>query len=227
MSFIVAIDGPAGTGKGTITKLISKELGLVNIDTGAMYRCVTLEAIRQGVTSIEEKERIIQIAKNIDIKMKNEGEEQQVYLNGENVSKEIRTKEVSAFVSPVSSIPEVREIMVELQRKMAQNADVIMEGRDITTVVFPNADLKIYLDASVEERAQRRYKENQEKGIDMTYEEVLEAIKTRDYNDMHKPVGALKIAEDAIVIDTTYLTIGQVKGKVKDIIFDKRIKPIG
>ena len=143
------------------------------------------------------------------------------------MSKEIRTKEVSAFVSPVSSIPEVREIMVELQRKMAQNADVIMEGRDITTVVFPNADVKIYLDASVEERAQRRYKENQEKGIDMTYEEVLEAIKTRDYNDMHKPVGALKIAEDAIVIDTTHLTIGQVKGKVKDIIFDKRIKPIG
>ena len=219
MSFIVAIDGPAGTGKGTVTKLISKELGLVNIDTGAMYRCVALQALRQ--------ERIIQIAKNIDIKMKNEGEEQQVYLNGENVSKEIRTKEVSAFVSPVSSIPEVREIMVELQRKMAQNADVIMEGRDITTVVFPNADVKIYLDASVEERAQRRYKENQEKGIDMTYEEVLEAIKTRDYNDMHKPVGALKIAEDAIVIDTTHLTIGQVKGKVKDIIFDKRIKPIG
>ena len=210
MSFIVAIDGPAGTGKGTVTKLISKELGLVNIDTGAMYRCVALQALRQEITSIEEKERIIQIAKNIDIKMKNEGEEQQVYLNGENVSKEIRTKEVSAFVSPVSSIPEVREIMVELQRKMAQNADVIMD-----------------LDASVEERAQRRYKENQEKGIDMTYEEVLEAIKTRDYNDMHKPVGALKIAEDAIVIDTTYLTIGQVKGKVKDIIFDKRIKPIG
>ena len=227
MSFIVAIDGPAGTGKGTVTKLISKELGLVNIDTGAMYRCVALQALRQEITSIEEKERIIQIAKNIDIKMKNEGEEQQVYLNGENVSKEIRTKEVSAFVSPVSSIPEVREIMVELQRKMAQNADVIMEGRDITTVVFPNADVKIYLDASVEERAQRRYKENQEKGIDMTYEEVLEAIKTRDYNDMHKPVGALKIAEDAIVIDTTHLTIGQVKGKVKDIIFDKRIKPIG
>lgn len=219
MSFIVAIDGPAGTGKGTITKLIADELKLVNIDTGAMYRCVTLQALRQGITSIEEKEKIIQIAKNIDIKMQKEGE---IYLNGENVSKEIREKEVSAFVSPVSSIPEVREIMVELQRKMAQNADVIMEGRDITTVVFPNANVKIYLDASVEERAKRRFKENQEKGIDMTYEEVLEAIKTRDYNDMHKPVGALKIAEDAIVIDTTHLTIGQVKGKVKDVILDKR-----
>ena len=222
MSFIVAIDGPAGTGKGTITKLISKELGLVNIDTGAMYRCVAFQVLKQGITSIEEKEKIIQIAKSVDIKMKNEGEEQQVYLNGENVSREIRSKEVSAFVSPVSSIPEVREVMVELQRKMAQNADVIMEGRDITTVVFPNADVKIYLDATIEERAQRRFKENQEKAIAMTYEEVLESIKNRDYYDMTRPVGALKIADDAIIIDTTYLTIGQVKGKVKDIILDKK-----
>lgn len=222
MSFIVAIDGPAGTGKGTITKLIAKELGFVNIDTGAMYRCATLQTLRQGITNIEEKEKIIQITQNIDIKMKSEAGEQQIYLNDENVSKEIRSKEVSAFVSPVSSIPEVRKIMVDLQRKMAQNADVIMEGRDITTVVFPNANVKIYLDASVEERAKRRYKENQEKGISMTYEEVLEAIKTRDYNDMNKPVGALKIADDAIVIDTTSLSIEQVKEEVKQIILNKK-----
>ena len=222
MSFIVAIDGPAGTGKGTITKLIAKELGFVNIDTGAMYRCATLQTLRQGITNIEEKEKIIQITQNIDIKMKSEAGEQQIYLNDENVSKEIRSKEVSAFVSPVSSIPEVRKIMVDLQRKMAQNADVIMEGRDITTVVFPNANVKIYLDASVEERAKRRYKENQEKGISMTYEEVLEAIKTRDYNDMNKPVGALKIADDAIVIDSTKLSIEQVKEQVKKIILIKK-----
>lgn len=222
MSFIVAIDGPAGTGKGTITKLIAKELGFVNIDTGAMYRCATLQTLRQGITNIEEKEKIIQITQNIDIKMKSEAGEQQIYLNDENVSKEIRSKEVSAFVSPVSSIPEVRKIMVDLQRKMAQNADVIMEGRDITTVVFPNANVKIYLDASVEERAKRRYKENQEKGISMTYEEVLEAIKTRDYNDMNKPVGALKIADDAIVIDSTKLSIEQVKEEVKQIILNKK-----
>lgn len=222
MSFIVAIDGPAGTGKGTITKLIAKELGLVNIDTGAMYRCATLQTLRQGITNIKEKEKIIQIAQNIDIKMKSGNGEQQIYLNNENVSKEIRSKEVSAFVSPVSSIPEVRKIMVDMQRKMAQNTDVIMEGRDITTVVFPNANVKIYLDASVEERAKRRYKENQEKGISMTYEEVLEAIKTRDYNDMNKPVGALKIADDAIVIDTTKLSIEQVKEQVKEIIFNKK-----
>lgn len=224
MSFIVAIDGPAGTGKGTITKLIAKELGLVNIDTGAMYRCATLQTLRQGITNIKEKEKIIQIAQNIDIKMKSENGEQQIYLNNENVSKEIRSKEVSAFVSPVSSIPEVRKIMVDLQRKMAQNADVIMEGRDIATVVFPNANVKIYLDASVEERAKRRYKENQEKGISMTYEEVLEAIKTRDYNDMNKPVGALKIADDAIVIDSTKLSIEQVKEQVKEIILNKKEK---
>lgn len=222
MSFIVAIDGPAGTGKGTITKLIAKELGFVNIDTGAMYRCATLQTLRQGITNIEEKEKIIQITQNIDIKMKSEAGEQQIYLNDENVSKEIRSKEVSAFVSPVSSIPEVRKIMVDLQRKMAQNADVIVEGRDITTVVFPNANVKIYLDASVEERAKRRYKENQEKGISMTYEEVLEAIKTRDYNDMNKPVGALKIADDAIVIDSTKLSIEQVKEQVKKIILNKK-----
>ena len=224
MSFIVAIDGPAGTGKGTITKLIAKELGFINIDTGAMYRCATLQTLRQGITNIEEKEKIIQITQNIDIKMKSEAGEQQIYLNDENVSKEIRSKEVSAFVSPVSSIPEVRKIMVDLQRKMAQNADVIMEGRDITTVVFPNANVKIYLDASVEERAKRRYKENQEKGISMTYEEVLEAIKTRDYNDMNKPVGALKIADDAIVIDSTKLSIEQVKEQVKEIILNKKEK---
>lgn len=223
MSFIVAIDGPAGTGKGTITKLIAKELGLVNIDTGAMYRCVTLQTLREGITTIEQKEKIIKIAKSIEIIMKNEGDEQQVYLNGENVSKEIRNKEVSAFVSPVSSIPEVREIMVDLQRKMAENADVIMEGRDITTVVFPNANVKIYLDADVEERAKRRFKENQEKGLNMTYEEVLEAIKARDYNDMSKTVGALKIADDAIIIDTTKLNIEQVKEKVKEVILSKKM----
>ena len=119
---------------------------------------------------------------------------------------------------------EVREIMVDLQRKMAENQDVIMEGRDITTVVFPNADVKIYLDADVEERAKRRFLENQEKGIVATYEETLEDMKKRDYNDMHKPVGALKIAEDAIVVDTTHLSIGQVKAKVKEIILEVKNK---
>ena len=223
MSFVVAIDGPAGTGKGTIAKLIAQELNLVNIDTGAMYRSITLEALRQGINSIEEKEKLIEIAKNIKIEMTNNNGEQEIFLNGENVSKEIRSTEVSGFVSQVSSIPEIRELMVNLQRKMSEGKNVIMEGRDITTVVFPNANVKIYLDADVEERAKRRYKENKEKGMQTTFKETLEAMKKRDYNDMHKPVGALKIAEDAIVVDTTNMTIEEVKEKVNNIILKNKI----
>lgn len=224
MSFVVAIDGPAGTGKGTVTKLISQELGLVNIDTGAMYRCITLQALRKGITTIEEKEKLIEIAKNIEIQIQNNSGNQKIFLNGEDVTTEIRSLEVSAFVSPVSSIPEIRELMVSLQRKMAEGKDVIMEGRDITTVVFPDANVKIYLDADVEERAKRRYEENKAKGIQTSFAETLEAVKKRDYNDMHKPVGALKIAEDAIIVDTTKMTIEQVKEKVKTIILKAKVE---
>ena len=225
MSFVVAIDGPAGTGKGTITKLIAKEMGLVNIDTGAMYRSITLECLNNGINSalsiIENKEKIIEIAKKCKIEIEHIGEEQKIILNGKDVSTEIRSSEVTALVSPISSIPEVREIMVDLQRKMAEEKDVIMEGRDITTVVFPNANVKIYLDADVEERAKRRYKENIEKGIETTYEEVLKSIKERDENDKNKKVGALKIAKDDIIVDTTKLNIEQVKEEVKKIISEK------
>lgn len=222
MSFIVAIDGPAGTGKGTITKLISQELGLVNIDTGAMYRCITLKAIRKGINSLEKSEELIQIAKDSNIYIENHNGNQQTFLDGENVTTEIRSKEVSDFVSQLSSIPEIREIVVNLARQIADGKDVIMEGRDITTVVFPKAQVKIYLDADVEERAKRRFKENQEKGILGDYEQVLENVKMRDYNDMHKKVGALKIAEGAIVVDTTKMTIGEVKEKVKEVILERR-----
>lgn len=218
MSFVVAIDGPSGTGKGTITKLIAKEMGLLNIDTGAMYRSLALKCLKLGINSLQEKEKIIEIAKNINIEIQHNAETQEIFLDGENVTTEIRTKEVTAFSSTVSSIPEVRKVMVFMQRKMAQNKDIIMEGRDITTVVFPNADVKIYLDASMEERARRRYEENKEKGIPMSYEETLKAMEKRDYDDSHREVGPLKIAEDALVIDTTKLTIEEVKEKVKEII---------
>lgn len=220
MSFIVAMDGPAGTGKGTITSLISKEMGLVNIDTGATYRCVALYAIKNNI-KLEEKEKIIESLPNIHIDMKNEQGVQKVYLNNEDVTSKIRSKEVTKIVSQVSSIVEVRLAMVEVQRNLAKGKDVIMEGRDITTYVFPNADVKIYLDADEEERAKRRYKEIQEKGIEMTYEEVLKNIQIRDKNDKEKEIGALKIAEDAIYIDTTNLTIEEVKEKVKEIIMEK------
>ena len=223
MSFIVAIDGPAGTGKGTITKILSKEMGLVNIDTGATYRCIALYAIKNNI-KLEEKDKIIKSLENINIDIKNKDGEQIVFLNGENVTTDIRTKEVTKIVSQVSSIKEVRFAMVEVQRKLAEGKDVIMEGRDITTYVFPNADVKIYLDADENERAKRRYLEMQENGIDMTYEEVLKNIQIRDKNDKEKEIGALKIAEDAIYVDTTNLSIEEVKEKVKEIIENKRGK---
>ena len=210
---IVAIDGPAGSGKGTITKNVERKLGFLNLDTGATYRCVALETLRNNLRLDQETE-IIKIAKNIKIEIDNKGDKDIIYLNGEDVSTKIREKEVTAIVSQVSSIIPVREEMVKVQRNLAKGKNVIVEGRDIGTVVFPNADLKIYLDASEEIRAKRRYKENKEKGIDMTYEEVLENVRMRDYNDMHKKVGALKKAEDAIIIDSTNLTIEEVTDKV-------------
>ena len=175
MSFIVAIDGPAGSGKGTITKLVGEKEGLVNIDTGAMFRCVTLEMIRRNI-KIDEEEKIKKLLEEIKIDMKKGKEELEIYLNGEEVTKKIREKEVNDFVSPVSTIGIVREKLLELQRKVAEGKNVIMEGRDIGTVVFPNADVKIYLDATPEERARRRVKQNLEKGIKTTYEEALENV---------------------------------------------------
>ena len=222
MSFIVAIDGPAGTGKGTMAEILSKKYNLLNIDTGATYRCVTLEMLNKNI-GMDEEEKIAEMLKTINIELKLEDGKQKVFLNGEDVTEEIRSKRVSEKVSPVSSIIQIRTAMTSLQRKMAQGKNVIMEGRDITTVVFPTADVKIYLDADVEVRAQRRFKQNQEKGIDMSYEEILENIKKRDKNDMEKEVGALKIAPDAVVIDTTKMTIKQQADAMSKVI-DKVLK---
>ena len=185
MSFIVGIDGPAGSGKGTVTKKVANKLGLTNIDTGITYRCVALKVLKRNI-SIDETEKIIEISKNIKLEIENTPNGDLVYLDGKDVTKDIRSKEVTSIVSPVSSIKEVRYAMVELQRKLASGKDIIMEGRDICTYVFPNADVKIYLDASIEERARRRFKENQEKNINMTYEEVYESIRKRDENDKKK-----------------------------------------
>lgn len=217
---IVAVDGPAGSGKGTVTKRIEKELGFLNLDTGATYRCVALQILKENV-SMEDEEKIIKIANEIDIEIDNTGDKDIIFLNGVDVSKDIRTKEVTAIVSQVSSIIPVREKMVEVQRKLANGKNVIVEGRDIGTVVFPNADIKIYLDASEEIRAKRRYEENVKNGVDTSYTEVLENVRLRDYNDMHKKVGALKKADDAIVIDSTDLTIDEVVNKIKNIINER------
>ncbi len=221
MEFIVGIDGPAGSGKGTVTKRIANQLGLINIDTGSTYRCVALEVLNRKI-DIKDKEKIIDVAQNIEIDIKSLPEGDKIFLNGKEVTKEIRSKEVTEVVSPISSIKEVRFAMVELQRKLAQGKNVIMEGRDICTYVFPNADIKIYLDASIEERAKRRFKENQEKGIEMSYEEVYESIRKRDENDKIKEIGALKLAEDSIIVDTTSLTIDEVVEKIIKIIKEKR-----
>lgn len=222
MSFIVAIDGPAGTGKGTMAKILAKKYNLINIDTGATYRCVTLDMLNKNI-SLEDDERIAQMLKTIKIEMTNEQGEQKIFLNNEDVTEEIRSKRVSEKVSEVSSIKQIRLAMAALQRKMAQGKDVVMEGRDIGTYVFPTADVKIYLDATPEVRAQRRFKQNQEKGIEMSYEEVLKNIKKRDKNDMEKEIGALKIAPGAIVIDTSNLTLKQTERQMSKAI-DKRKK---
>lgn len=211
---IIAIDGPAGSGKGTIAFMVSKKLNLVNIDTGATYRCVALEMLKEGV-GLEETDKIIEISKSININLT---EDSRVFLNNEDVTNKIREKEVTKIVSQVSSIEKVRENLVNLQRNMAKGKNVIMEGRDITTVVFPEADFKFYLDASIDERVKRRILQNKEKGIDMTEDEIRENMKKRDYNDMHKKIGALKRTNDQIYIDTSNISIDEVVNKIIKIV---------
>lgn len=215
MSMVVAIDGPAGSGKGTVAKILAKECNLTYIDTGAMYRAIAYLTIKYDIPMIEEDE-IVDLAKKSKIEFINDN----IYLNGEDITKYIRTMEVTKIVSPISSIVKLREILVNMQREMGKNAinGVIMEGRDITTVVFPNADYKFYLDAKIEERAKRRYKENIEKGINVSYEEILDNITKRDYNDMHKEIGSLMRTEEQIYIDSTNLTIKEVVEQFKKII---------
>lgn len=217
---IVAIDGPAGTGKGTVSKLISERLDFLCIDTGAMYRAVTLNFIRNNV-NIADLGDVLSILDKTKIDIEFDVSGQKTFLNGEDVSDKIRTPEINSLVSQISSIREIREKLVVLQRKFALDNDIVMEGRDITTVVFPNADIKIYLTAEQSERANRRYKEMMEKGIETTYDEVYESIKKRDENDKNKEYGALKVADDAVVVDSTEMSIEEVYEKLKEIIFSK------
>ena len=225
MSYIVAIDGPAGSGKGTLTKVVAEELGLASIDTGMLYRCHALAVVRNNI-DINDKENIIKIMDEIEINLVNENNIQTAFLNGENVTDKIRLPEVNNIVSLTSSIPEVREKVTNLERKIGydwlkEGKNIIMEGRDITTVVFPEADVKIYLDATPVTRAKRRLEQDTKKGIKEDFTEVLESIMARDKNDMNKKVGALKRAPDAEYIDSSKLNIEQVKRKIIDIIESK------
>lgn len=226
MGFIVAIDGPAGSGKGTVAQILAKKLKLNSIDTGAMYRCVTLAIIRNNI-DLNDIEKIKELLETIKIELIKEKDSLIVKLDGEDVSREIRENPVNKMVSTVSAIKEIRIKLVELQRKMAKTQDIIMEGRDITTVVFPNADVKIYLDADLEERARRRFEQNKSKNIETTYEEVLEDMRKRDENDKNKEMGALKVADDAIVVDSTYLSQKEVIKKIEKIIKkEKKLKKL-
>lgn len=223
MSFVVAIDGPAGSGKGTVTKIVAERMGLVNIDTGAMYRCVTLMCLENNIdyTQIDEINKILDVIK---IEIKNEDCNQTFYLNGKNVTKEIRYENVNKNVAKFAAIKEVRDKVTPMQREMGEKQDIIMEGRDITTVVFPNADVKIYLDCSVEERARRRYKQNIEKNIECTYEEVLANIIERNKLETERETAPLMKAEDAILIDSTNMSIEEVVENIINIINEKKIK---
>ena len=217
MGFVVAIDGPAGSGKGTITKIIAEKRNLVSIDTGAMYRCVALDCLENKVepTDIAGIEKIL---KDIDIKLENKNGVQKVFLNGKDVSEEIRTPKVDDVVAKYAAIKQVRDKVTPIQRKMGETQNIIMEGRDIGTVVFPNADVKIFLDCSLEERANRRYKQDIENGMNVTYEEVLESIIERNKLETEREIAPFVKAEDAIVVDTTHLSIEEVVNEILKII---------
>ncbi len=202
MSTNVAIDGPAGAGKSTIAKAAAKKFGFIYVDTGALYRSIAYYVISHG-TDVKDTSAVISMLNNITPELKYIDGVQHVFVNGEDVSDKIRTPEVSMGASAVSAIPAVRDFLFELQQKIARENNVVMDGRDIGTVVLPNADLKIFLTASAEERARRRHKELTEKGESITFEEVLADVNQRDYNDSHREIAPLKQAEDAVLCDTT------------------------
>lgn len=220
MSFNIAIDGPAGAGKSTIAKQLAKELSFIYVDTGAMYRSMALYFMRNGIAK-EDEAAISDACKTVEVFIAYENGEQQVLLNGENVSKEIRKEEVGKMASATSVYKEVRKKLVELQQKLAADKDVIMDGRDIGTCVLPNAQVKIYLTASVETRAERRYQELQEKGAACDLEVIKKDIADRDYQDMHREISPLKQAEDAILVDSSDMGIEEVVETIKNIYREK------
>lgn len=208
-NMIVAIDGPAGSGKSTVARKVAEKLGFFYVDTGAMYRALTLKVIRSGM-DFEDEDSMHELALNTDIQLKEEEGSLKVYMDREDVSLQIRKPEVTNRIFHVADKVRVREVMVGLQRKIGRSRNSVFEGRDITTVVFPDAEFKFFLDADFEERAQRRHREYLQKGLDIEYEEVKEDLRKRDIRDTSRPVGALRLAQDAVRIDTTGMTIDEV-----------------
>ena len=213
MKSIIAIDGPAGAGKSTIAKSLAEALNYLYIDTGAMYRAVAYQALQQQ-EPLDDAERLGQLAAQADIDMRAENGENRILLNGYDVTKEIRLPQVSAVASAVSALPQVREQLVPKQRELAARGRAVLDGRDIGTVVLPQADCKIYLTASLDERAERRYKELLVRGLEADLAEVRRDIEQRDYQDTHRETSPLRQADDAVYLDTTGLSIEQVLAKV-------------
>ena len=209
MGYNVAIDGPAGAGKSTIAKLVAKEMGFVYVDTGAMYRALAVHFLKAGLQA-EETEKVIESCQNAEVTIAYEDGVQQVYLNGQNITSMLRTEEVGNMASKTSAIPEVRAKLLELQRSLAREKDVIMDGRDIGTHILPNADVKVFLTASVETRAKRRYDELVAKGMNCDFEEIAKDIKERDERDMNRAAAPLRQAEDAVLVDSSDMTIEEV-----------------
>jgi len=202
-NYIIAVDGPAGAGKSTLSKRLAKKLGISYIDTGAMYRASAIYALEMGVDPTVDSEKLKKLFKTIEIDFKIEDNEQKIYLNEVDVSREIREPNISSYASAISAIPFVRDELVAMQRKLADGKSLLMDGRDIGTNVFPNADIKIYLTADIKERAKRRHLELTEKGEKQNYEQVLDDMIKRDENDKNRSYAPLKQADDAILVDTT------------------------
>ena len=213
MGYNVAIDGPAGAGKSTIAKLVAKEKGYIYVDTGAMYRGLAIHFLNRGIDP-EDRDAVAEACRDAVVTIGYEDGVQQIYLNGENVTSMLRTEETGNMASKTSAIPEVREKLLELQRSLAREKDVIMDGRDIGTNILPDADVKIYLTASVETRARRRYDELREKGEDCSLEEISRDIKERDERDMTREIAPLKKADDAVLVDSSDMTIQQVVDEI-------------
>ena len=219
--FNIAIDGPAGAGKSTIAKIVAKKLGYIYVDTGAMYRAMALACIRNNIKA-DEKAKVAEVCENVDISLAYENDSQIVKLNGENVNKYIRDEKVGQMTSAIAVYGEVREILVALQRKIAEKENVVMDGRDIGSAVLPGADVKIYLTASVKTRAERRYKELCEKGISCDIDKIEKDIIDRDYRDMNRAVSPLKQSEDAVLLDSSDLSIEEVADNILKICEEKR-----